>query len=244
MAINKSPGRPFQPGQVTNPNGRPVGARNKRTQEIWEKLEKRGDLDPVEYLSSLVDNEQKPDEIRIAAAVALAPYKHSKRGLEPQPAPLVYVTAPVPLPYPRANTIEHTIRNIGHISALRRRGQLDQDTADRLVAEQRIIRDGLIEQAKLSVAQGGSLTHRTIIEGGLPMPPGCDIDTVVAPGGPPLPGKWPKVVNGEAVRPDLVAGPPVPFIPPEGSPLAEKPGPPEPPPPHLKPKPKPEDDPA
>jgi hypothetical protein len=37
---------------------------------------------------------------------------------------------------------------------------------------------------------------------------------------------YPKVINGEAVRPDLVAGPPVPFVPPEGSPLAEKPGPP------------------
>src|SRR6516162_6879214 len=112
------------PGKSGNPTGRQPGTRNKRTEAIWAKLEARGDLDPIEYLSSLVANEKTPPEQRIAAAIALAPYRHSKCGLTPQPASLVFVAEPVELPHPHVTAIEHTLANIEHISALRRSGNL------------------------------------------------------------------------------------------------------------------------
>ena len=47
-AVNKCDVMGFQPGQVGNPNGRPKGSRNKRTEELWNKLEARGDRDPAD----------------------------------------------------------------------------------------------------------------------------------------------------------------------------------------------------
>jgi hypothetical protein len=202
---------------LANPYGRPTGSRNKRTEAIWAKLEKRGDLDPVEYMSSLVANPKTPPELRLAAATALAPYRHSKCGLTPQPVPLVYVEHPVELPHPRTTCVAHTLANIEHISALRRTGKLDQDTADRLVAEQRILRDGLIEEAKLLVAQGGPREQTIRVEGGLPPLPGTNVD---------MSSELIAVVNGAAVREGTIL-PPVPVIPHPESPLAQKPGPPE-----------------
>jgi hypothetical protein len=209
-------------GRTNNLNGRPPGSRNKRTEEIWAKLEKRGDLDPVEYLSSLVDNEKKPDEIRIAAAVALAPYRHSKKGLDPQPAPLVFVETPVELPHPHVTEVGHVVANIEYLTNLRASGRLDLDACDRLISDQRILGANLIEAAKLEVARGGPKDQTIQIVGGLPKLPGTDIDLSLKP----LDALRPAVVNGEAVREGFI-GPPVPFIPPEGSPLAEKPGPPQ-----------------
>jgi hypothetical protein len=224
MAVNNRPGRPFQPGQSGNPGGRPPGARNRRTQEIWDKLEAQGSTDPAEFLASVVDDSKADASLRVNAANALMPYKYSKRGLSSEPPPLVYVVETVELPHAHATCITHTIENIEHVSQLRRTGKLDQDTSDRLVAEQRVIRDGLIEEAKLLVAQGGPREQTIRVEGGLPPLPGTNVDMR-----PDLAGaSHPAVVNGAAVREGTIL-PPVPVIPPEGSPLAEKPGPPEPP---------------
>ena len=125
--------------------GRPVGSRNLRTQEVWDKL--KDSTDPAMYLASIVDNENADAGLRVTAANYLMPYKYSKRGLTPEPAPLVYIADPVTLAHPHATCIADTIVNVEHVSELRRSGRLDQDTADRLVVEQRIIRDGLIEAA-------------------------------------------------------------------------------------------------
>jgi hypothetical protein len=149
-------------------NGRPLGSRNKRTEAIWAKLEARGDLDPVEYLSSLVANEKTPPDQRIAAAIALAPYRHSKRGLEPQPVPLVYVTTPVELPHPHVTSIPEVVANIEYLSGLRRDGKLDLAAADALISDMRLVRDALVEAAKLEVAQGGPPNQVIEIKGGLP----------------------------------------------------------------------------
>ena len=71
---------PFQPGVAANPNGRPVGSRDKRTEAIWGALEARGDLDPADHLSSIVTNPNNSAELRAQAANFLMPYKYSKRG--------------------------------------------------------------------------------------------------------------------------------------------------------------------
>jgi hypothetical protein len=63
-----------------NPTGRKVGSRNKRTEEIFNRLEARGDLDPADLLSSIVTDQQEPKELRIQAAGLLMPYKYSKMG--------------------------------------------------------------------------------------------------------------------------------------------------------------------
>src|SRR5215467_13823060 len=49
----------FQPGHTFSPGRRP-GSRNKRTAEIFHRLESRGDLDPADLLSSIVTNNQEP----------------------------------------------------------------------------------------------------------------------------------------------------------------------------------------
>jgi hypothetical protein len=58
----------FQQGQTGNPNGRPVGSRNKRDAELWSRLEARGDLDPAELLSSIVTDTKETKELRAQAA--------------------------------------------------------------------------------------------------------------------------------------------------------------------------------
>ena len=77
----------FQPGAdpTRNPNGRPVGSRNRRTKDIFDRLEARGDLDPADHLSAIVTNPNKSKELRAQAANFLMPYKYSKRGTSVAP---------------------------------------------------------------------------------------------------------------------------------------------------------------
>jgi|SRR6516164_9866871 hypothetical protein len=86
----------FQPGHTFSP-GRRHGSRNKRTAEIFNRLENRGDLDPADLLSSIVTNNQEANELRIQAAGLLMPYKYGKHGSIP---PLRYNDEPIQLPEP------------------------------------------------------------------------------------------------------------------------------------------------
>src|SRR5262252_7800151 len=81
----------FQPGHTLSP-GRRHGSRNKRTAEIFNRLENRGDLDPADLLSSIITNNQEPKELRIQAAGLLMPYKYSKCGTAPVQ---VYIDVPL-----------------------------------------------------------------------------------------------------------------------------------------------------
>jgi hypothetical protein len=74
----------FQPGHKLSP-GRQLGSRNKRNAEIFHRLETRGDTDPADLLSSIVTNNQEPNELRIQAAGLLMPYKYGKHGSIPPP---------------------------------------------------------------------------------------------------------------------------------------------------------------
>ena len=74
----------FKPGEVKNPNGRPVGSRNKRTQEVLDLIRAQGHKDPLVTLSEL-QNSADDEGIRATAANMLAPYLHSKLAAKPQP---------------------------------------------------------------------------------------------------------------------------------------------------------------
>ena len=61
----------FKNGQIGNPNGRPVGSRNRRTKEIIDQIIKSNNKDPLITLSEISFTD--PDSsIRAAAANMLA----------------------------------------------------------------------------------------------------------------------------------------------------------------------------
>ena len=72
----------FQPGQSGNPNGRQPGSRNKRTEEISNRLEARGDLDPADVLSEMVSDKRSLKNSAPQPRTNL-PYKYGKRGVIP-----------------------------------------------------------------------------------------------------------------------------------------------------------------
>jgi len=67
--------------------GRAPGTKNKRTVEIADKLV--GRRDPAAFLARIVADKRKPDDLRLAASVALMPYKCANFGLTPAPPPPV-----------------------------------------------------------------------------------------------------------------------------------------------------------
>src|SRR6516225_4085706 len=89
----------FQPGQVTNPNGRPVGSRNNRTKEIVEKIIALGHQDPLITLAEL-QAKSHDEAIRATAANMLAPYLHSKNATKPVAPDPVYFEQAVSLSRP------------------------------------------------------------------------------------------------------------------------------------------------
>ena len=160
----------FQPGESGNPNGRKPGTRNRRTEALWGDLEAKGDIDPAVYLSSVVSDPNKPEELRTTAASHLMPYKYGKRGTV---NPARFIDEPLQLPLP--TTIAQARENIAYISDLKAQGRLDIDTADSLIADNKAAAGILIEEAKLA-AQGQGTGEQVIrIEGGMSQLPGTAI---------------------------------------------------------------------
>jgi hypothetical protein len=160
----------FQPGHKLSP-GRQLGSRNKRNEEIFHRLETRGDIDPADLLSSIVTNPQEAQELRIQAAGLLMPYKYGKHGSIPAPR---YIDDPIQLPEP--TTIEQANKNIAYISNLKAQGLIDLDFANSLIGDNTTIANNLIAEEKLKLElyppQERDQTIR--IEGGLPTLPGCE----------------------------------------------------------------------
>jgi hypothetical protein len=128
----------FTPGNNANPTGRPVGSRNKRTEEIFLRLEARGDKDPADLLSEIVTSENETKELRVQAANFLLPYKYGKRGSIPSPR---YIEEPIDLPRPTSLDIAN--ENIALISELKAQGRIDLDFADSLIADNRTIANNI-----------------------------------------------------------------------------------------------------
>jgi hypothetical protein len=163
----------FQPGNDLG-KGRPTGARNKSSYELRERLKARGDKDPAEFLSELVSNENEPKELRIAASANLMPYYHSKLGATPIPPSPIYMQEAVSLPRP--TSIKAAYENILKLSEMKAQGQLDVATADSLIADQRVVLNAMVDEAKLIAANGDpSQPQQIIITGGLPELPGTSI---------------------------------------------------------------------
>jgi hypothetical protein len=162
----------FAPGQSGNLNGRPSGARNKRTQEILDLIKASGHKDPLLALSELVSS-SKDEAVVAQASSMLAPYLHSKLASKPTPPDPVYVEQALNLPAP--STIRQAYENIAQLSHMKAQGQLDIATATSLIEDQKVILYALIDEAKLLTVQGGAPEQTIFIEGGLPALPGTNI---------------------------------------------------------------------
>ena len=163
----------LQPGHTFSP-GRRHGSRNKRTAEIFNRLENRGDLDPADLLSSIVTNNQEPKELRIQAAGLLMPYKYSECGTAP-----VQVYIDVPLDTPEFTHLSDAEQFLAKVAALVARGELDIQTGVELSSLAKAWIDSQYAREELAIKQynAGSTEHeQTIrIEGGLPALPGTNI---------------------------------------------------------------------
>ena len=191
----------FQPGHTFSP-GRRHGSRNKRTAEIFNRLENRGDLDPADLLSSIVTNNQEPKELRIQAAGLLMPYKYSKCGTAP-----VQVYIDVPLDCPEFSHLSDAEQFLAKVAALVARGQLDFQAGQNLSALAKNWIDSQYAREELTIKQinaGTTERDQTIrIEGGLPALPGTNITM--------------PVLNGHAVSEQLLSAP-TDVVPPDGHP--------------------------
>jgi hypothetical protein len=162
----------FQPGTIPNPNGRSRESHNKRTAKIYFSLQDRGDLDPADYLSSIVSDTTAPRDVRMQAANMLMPYMHSKAGVLPAK---LYVNYMINFPHPAPKTLSDIRDNILYLTNLKLAKEIDTGTADNLIPDQRHLHDSLFEELKLLHATDSAPETSIRIEGGLPPLPGTQI---------------------------------------------------------------------
>src|SRR5262249_36372801 len=163
----------FVNGQIGNPNGRPLGSRNKRTKEIIQQIIESNNKDPLITLSEISSSD--PDSaIRATAANMLAPYMHSKMQSTPAPR---FVEESFDIP-----TFAHLSdaeQFLARIAALVSGGSLDIQSGLELSTLARNWLDAQYAKEELQIKQynAGTTEHeQTIrIEGGLPALPGTNI---------------------------------------------------------------------
>jgi hypothetical protein len=200
----------FQNGRIGNPNGRPIGSRNKRTKEIINEIIKSGNKDPLLTLSEISSND--PDSaIRATAANMLAPYMHSKMQSTPAPRFIEQVVVVPDFP-----TIEAAEDYLKEIPVLLGRGEIDSQTALELST---LVRNWILsvharselELKKITVDGPGEQTIR--ISGGLPVLPGCEnliwpqIDGHAVTNGHALEPPRPETPQNESIPPTDGQGP-------------------------------------
>jgi hypothetical protein len=162
----------FQPGVAANPNGRPKGSRNRRTQEILDLIQGRGDKDPLDALSEIITTNQDPNIVATAANI-LAPYVHSKRGSLPAPRFI-----PEQIEIQNFQTIQQAEDYLASIPGLLGRGEFDSQTALELSTLTKNWLDAIYARQDYDLklqAQGGGEPQTIRIEGGMPPLPGTNI---------------------------------------------------------------------
>jgi hypothetical protein len=169
--------------------GRPKGSRNRRTKEIMDMLQARGDLDPADYLSSVVTDTKKSTEHRNQAANMLLPFIHSRVG-PTQPARFV----DTPLNPPEFTSVEIAESFLAKIAFLVASGELDVQLGLELSTLTKNWIDSQNARTTLelkALAQGDPTGEQVIrIEGGMDPLPGTNISM------PMLAGH-----NGHALQP-------------------------------------------
>jgi hypothetical protein len=104
--------------------GRPPGSRNKRTAKLFNRLEARGDLDPADFLSSIITNPEEPKELRIQAAGLFMPYKYGKHGSIP---PARFLEEEIEVP--EFTSVDVAEKFLAHITVLLGCNKLELDFA-------------------------------------------------------------------------------------------------------------------
>jgi hypothetical protein len=151
--------------------GRPVGTRNRRTQEVLDAIEEAGHRDGLLIAAEMANNASLTPETRAPYVKLITEYKHSKLGAIPSPR---FISTSVTLPHQDPRTIDQIRENLSHITRLKASGDLDIDSADSLIADQYKIGGLLVDDRKLMI-QGGETGEQVIrIEGGLPVMPGLE----------------------------------------------------------------------
>jgi hypothetical protein len=163
---------PFQPGVSANPNGRPAGSRNKRTKELLDMLEARGDKDPLDFLSDVITNGTDP-ALKVQAAGIAIKYSHSQIAATPAPR---YFEHPVTVP--DFNTVEDAESFLASIPQLLGSQQLDSQSAMELSTLTRNWLSAIYERDEMHLkmlnANATPGEHVIRIEGGLPKLPGTN----------------------------------------------------------------------
>jgi hypothetical protein len=173
---------PFQSGENWNGNSksRIPGTRNKRTQEILDLIQARGDKDPLDALSDIITKNQDPAIVAQASNI-LAPYLHSKRSVA-APAPR-YIDSPVQVP--NFQSIEEAETFLAALPAMLGNGQLDSQSALELSTLTRNWLSAKYEREELRLKTlhvHGAPEQRIHISGGLPPLPGTNITMPVLNG--------------------------------------------------------------
>jgi hypothetical protein len=178
----------WSPGVSGNPAGRPKGSRNKRTTDMFDLLESRGDIVPIDFLSNYIKN-GTDDGLKVQAANIVAPYKHSKQSTTPAPR-----FVPEPITVPIFTSIEEAEAYFASLPVLLGKGELDSQTALEL---SQLIRNWISakfdhEELQLKIQAHGGTGPTTIrIFGGLPSLPGTNITM-------PILNNWHEI-NGEVI---------------------------------------------
>ena len=159
-------------GQTNNPKGRPVGSRNRRTQEILDLIKERGDVDPLVVLSEIASTSPNPEH-RISASTNLAPYLHSKRGMIPAPR---FVEDAIQVP--QFVSIQEAQNFLADIARRAGAGELELQCANDI---SNLVKNWILSvtaqqdyELKLQAQGGGDATIH--ITGGLPPLPGTSIN--------------------------------------------------------------------
>jgi hypothetical protein len=168
-------------------SGRAHGARGKHPCSIWQKLDQRGDRDPIDFLSEVTSSALVEMPLRIQAAGMLASYKHGKRPAYRYIEDVVGLKAP--------QSLEEARQYLARISFLVADGKLDVDGAaaikdllqayiDAVIGSEVDQRLRALEEMAREQAARGFGAAVTVVQG-LPPLPGTNIRGMM-PGDPPM----------------------------------------------------------